>query len=343
MRISPWIGSLVRSGKPGSSAASTDLGIARVKAVHPTYAVLSDTQREIYALFSDDVRELVRLTLHSDLSALENRYVHILAAEHAFAVVNCERHEALMVDQIVVLDPDKPAVSHSVPLGSAEANESAPQAENITFKSDAMKLIKTVVTNLSSCDKRSERADALLRDMKSRMGTALTAAVPVTPLKSEPTLENNGLETSDTETSQAASPAKNSAAMKLQGAKTSAETRECAPGKRLRSSAQASKTSLRSGKSYSNGESDEAQSSPSPKKARPTVLPTPEAETVAAASSEEPLLEVGLTCVARAKNASRGRGLLGRDSSPRSPLWNISPPLLEGMRNLVHKHFSKWT
>uniref|UniRef100_A0A131XUY5 Uncharacterized protein n=3 Tax=Ixodes ricinus TaxID=34613 RepID=A0A131XUY5_IXORI len=364
MRVTPWIDQFVRSKKAGSAeTAQTEFGIALVKSVHPTYAVIGDTHTEIHAVFSDDVRELVRLTVGGDLSALEKRYVRVLTAEPCFVVVRGRRKEAIAVDQVVVLDQ-----------GKCEAAEASEPPENITFKSDARNLIKKVVTKMVTPEKRANRVDALLRDMKSRMGAALTTPPTATALKTGPLdVQHNGTE----------DPAKRAGAVgasvvgdtgadgpevpSTSAIKKTLDSPENSATKRLRSTSRAARVSLRSGKCYANGEAvaeDPETLPPSPKRSRtsvssqrePVAEPAPAATAstkpstsatpkASAKPTESPKPTASAKPTALAKPSTRPTRPRGqsRAACHRPPLWDIAPPLLDAMRNLVHKHFSKWT
>ncbi|CAN8029279.1 unnamed protein product [Ixodes persulcatus] len=352
MRVTPWIDQFVRSKKAGSAeTAQTEFGIALVKSVHPTYAVIGDTHTEIHAVFSDDVRELVRLTVGGDLSALEKRYVRVLTAEPCFVVVRGRRKEAIAVDQVVVLDQ-----------GKCEAAEASEPPENITFKSDARNLIKKVVTKMVTPEKRANRVDALLRDMKSRMGAALTTPPTASALKTEPVdVQHNGTE--DLAKRAGAVGASVVGGLGADGPevpptsaiKKALDSPENSPTKRLRSTSRAARVSLRSGKCYANGEAvaeDPETLPPSPKRSRPSVSsqgepvaePAPAATTSTNPStSATPKASAKPTASAKpSARPTRPRGQ-SRSACHRPPLWDIAPPLLDAMRNLVHKHFSKWT
>lgn len=347
MRVTPWIDQFLRSKKAGSGSSDvqSEFGAVLVNSVHPTYAVIGDTQTEIHAVFSDDVRELVRLTLGGDLKALEKRHVRVLTAEPCFVQVRGKRKDAIMVDQVVVLDQGKSEA------GSAQATTSEQPAtnNNITFKSDARNLIKKVVTKLVvTPEKRVNRVEALLRDMKSRMGAALTT--PTTAPKSEPVdAQRNGTE----DTPKPGDPGSGTAVCQ-EVESTSATKTPTTRSKRLRSSTLTSQVSLRSGKCYVNGENAaEAPETPppAPKRSRASMPspekadaePTPEASTstttVASTSTSPPARPARPGRPSTRPTKPRGQPR----ATQRPPLWDISPPLLEAMRNLVHKHFSKWT
>ncbi|CAN8005293.1 unnamed protein product [Ixodes hexagonus] len=346
MRVTPWIAQYLRSRKPGGDGtAPLEYGVALVKSVLPTHAVIGDGQTEIPAVFSEDVRELVRLTLGGGLSALEKRHVRVLTAEPCFVLVRGRRREAIMVDQVVVLEQGGQAEA-----ALAEATATGEQPDNITFKSDARNLIKKAVTKLATPEKRANRVDALLRDMKSRMGAALTTPTTAHSLKTEPPSDapHNGTEDAPMRASVVGAPTNPVADGGQEAQSTSATKKgpgspENSPGKRLRSTARASRVSLRSGKCYGNGETETKSSDalpPSPKRSR-TSVPTSQKEvepTPAASTSASPSARPAKTPAKQ----TRPRGQ-ARAACQRPPLWDIAPPLLEAMRNLVHKHFSKWT
>lgn len=211
------------------------------------------------------------------------KYYVLVRASPELIEVNGKEYYVIKIDRLVLLEemPKKEDMPEALSCylrrngkqNTVEKDTTAggkdqvttPPPENITFKSDAMNLIKRAVSNLTSPQKPALQLELIDR-MKSRIGAALTC-----PLKQDTVKEETGPDPKNaTALKQESSSKVNSTVDSLSSGKqaTDAEVKSepsandsCT--KQLRSFAGSRNVSLRSGKSYGKWKKEDGEASSS--------------------------------------------------------------------------------